>query len=240
VDITHMRQAMAQRDQAMHFISHDIRAPIGAIITLLEMDRTFANPSLSPATRAPRDTTARIERYARSALELAEDFVYLARAQQHPPRQEAVELGQLIDQALDDSWTLAQTKQIRLEWQPQEREALITGDPSQLRRVLVNLLGNAIKYSPAGSCVHCKLEERPAHWVVVLRDEGDGISPEQQATLFAPFARQAQHENSAVQGLGLGLAFVHTVMQRHGAHIELDSALGQGSSFRLVFAKRTT
>ncbi|MDR3004101.1 MAG: CHASE2 domain-containing protein [Acidovorax sp.] len=238
VDITHMRQAMAQRDQAMHFISHDIRAPIGAIITLLEMDRAFAtDPSLSPATRAPRDTTARIERYARSALELAEDFVYLARAQQHPPRQEAVELGQLIDQALDDSWTLAQTKQIRLEWQPQEREALITGDPSQLRRVLVNLLGNAIKYSPAGSCVRCSLEERPAHWVVVLRDEGDGISPEQQATLFAPFARQAQHENSQVQGLGLGLAFVHTVMQRHGAHIELDSALGQGSSFRLVFSK---
>lgn len=238
VDITHMRQAMAQRDQAMHFISHDIRAPIGAIITLLEMNRAFSPSSLSQTAHTPHDTETRIERYARSALELAEDFVYLARAQQHPPRQEAVELGQLIDQALDDSWTLAQTKQIRLEWQPQEREALITGDPSQLRRVLVNLLGNAIKYSPVGSRVHCNLEERTAHWVVVVRDEGDGISPEQQATLFAPFARQTQHENSSVQGLGLGLAFVHTVMQRHGAHIELDSTLGQGSSFRLVFAKR--
>ncbi|WP_370681266.1 CHASE2 domain-containing protein [Comamonas sp. GB3 AK4-5] len=239
VDITRMRQAMAQRDQAMHFISHDIRAPIGAILTLLEMDRAFASTSsIALAARAPRDTEARIERYARSALELAEDFVHLARAQQHPPRQEAVELGQLLDQALDDSWALAQTKQIRLEWQPQQAEALTTGDPSQLRRVLVNLLGNAIKYSPEGSRVHCSLEVRPAHWVVVLRDEGDGISPEQQATLFAPFARQTQHENSAVQGLGLGLAFVHTVMQRHGAQIELNSTLGQGSSFRLVFTKR--
>ncbi|WP_370626114.1 sensor histidine kinase [Comamonas sp. CMM03] len=121
---------------------------------------------------------------------------------------------------------------------PQEAEALITGDPGQLRRVLGNLLGNAVKYSPAGSTVHCSITERPAHWVVVLRDEGDGISPEQQATLFQPFTRLAQHEASHIQGVGLGLAFVHTVMQRHGAVMELDSTPGQGSTFRLVFAKR--
>ena len=69
-------------------------------------------------------------------------------------------------------------------------------------------------------------------------DPGDGISPEQQATLFAPFSRLQQHENSRIQGVGLGLAFVHTVMQRHSATIELDSTPGQGSTFKLVFAKR--
>lgn len=239
VDITHMRQAMAQRDQAMHFISHDIRAPIGAIVTLLEMERPFGTTAAdgNQPLRAG-DTEQRIERYARSALALADDFVHLARAQQQPPRQEAVELGLLLEQAVDDCWAAAAAKQMELAWLPQEAEALVTGDPGQLRRVLVNLLGNAIKYSPTGSTVHCSLQERPAHWVVVLRDEGDGISPEQQATLFAPFSRLQQHENSRIQGVGLGLAFVHTVMQRHGATIELDSAPGQGSTFKLVFAKR--
>lgn len=239
VDITHMRQAMAQRDQAMHFISHDIRAPIGAIVTLLEMERAFGTTAADGSqTLRAGDTEQRIERYARSALALADDFVHLARAQQQPPRQEAVELGLLLEQAVDDCWAAAAAKQMELAWMPQETEALVTGDPGQLRRVLVNLLGNAIKYSPAGSTVHCSLQERPVHWVVVLRDEGDGISPEQQATLFAPFSRLQQHENSRIQGVGLGLAFVHTVMQRHGATIELDSAPGQGSTFRLVFTKR--
>lgn len=249
VDITSMRQAMAQRDQAMHFISHDVRAPIGAIVTLLEMDRAFGPQAASAAPATPAlpattgggvsgETAVRIERYARSALALADDFVHLARAQQQPPRQEAVELGMLLEQAVDDSWAHAQAKGISIDWMPQEAEALTTGDPGQLRRVLVNLLSNAIKYSPAGSTVHCSLEERPAHWVVVLQDEGDGISPEQQATLFAPFSRLQQHENSRIQGVGLGLAFVHTVMQRHSATIELDSTPGQGSTFKLVFAKR--
>ncbi|WP_291587294.1 CHASE2 domain-containing protein [Comamonas sp. UBA7528] len=239
VDITHMRQAMAQRDQAMHFISHDIRAPIGAIVTLLEMDRTFGHRTTDTAgPLVSSDTEVRIERYARSALALADDFVHLARAQQQPPRQEAVELGQLLEQAVDDSWAAAHAKLIDIDWMPQDAEALVTGDPGQLRRVLGNLLGNAIKYSPAGSTVHCSIAERPAHWVVVLRDEGDGISPEQQATLFQPFTRLAQHEASRIQGVGLGLAFVHTVMQRHGAVMELDSTPGQGCTFRLVFAKR--
>ena len=239
VDITRMRQAMAQRDQAMHFISHDIRAPIGAIVTLLEMDRTFGHRAADSAgPLVSSDTEVRIERYARSALALADDFVHLARAQQQPPRQEAVELGLLLEQAVDDSWAAAHAKLIDIDWMPQEAEALVTGDPGQLRRVLGNLLGNAVKYSPAGSTVHCSITERPAHWVVVLRDEGDGISPEQQATLFQPFTRLAQHEASHIQGVGLGLAFVHTVMQRHGAVMELDSTPGQGSTFRLVFAKR--
>ena len=238
VDITSMRQAMAQRDQAMHFISHDIRAPIGAIVTLLEMDRAFGSSATANGPLVSSDTEVRIERYARNALALADDFVHLARAQQQPPRQEIVELGQLLEQAIDDSWAAAQAKLIDIDWLPEEAEALVTGDPGQLRRVLVNLLSNAIKYSPAGSTVHCNLQERPAHWVVVIRDEGDGISPEQQATLFAPFTRLAQHENSRIQGVGLGLAFVHTVVQRHGAVMELESTVGQGTAFRLVFAKR--
>ena len=250
VDITRMRQAMAQRDQAMHFISHDIRAPIGAIVTLLEMERSFgpgtssasAVPATAPAqassTSLSQDMEVRIERYARTALAMADDFVHLARAQQQPPRQEEIELNQLMDQALDDIWAAALAKSIDIDWMPQEAEALITGDTSQLRRVLVNMLTNAIKYSPAHSCVHCSLEERPAHWVVALRDEGDGISPEQQQTLFAPFTRLQQHENSRINGVGLGLAFVHTVMQRHGATIEIDSTVGTGTTFRLVFAKR--
>lgn len=239
VDVTRMRQAMAQRDQAMHFISHDIRAPIGAIVTLLEMERAFGTPAAQQTSpQVSHDTEQRIERYARSALALADDFVHLARAQQHPPRQEAVELGLLLEQAVDDSWAQAQAKRIAIDWMPQEAEALTTGDPSQLRRVLVNLLSNAIKYSPAGSTVHCGLEKRPAQGVVAIRDEGDGISPEQQATLFAPFTRLQQHENSRIQGVGLGLAFVHTVIQRHGAAMELDSTPGQGSTFRLVFAQR--
>lgn len=227
IDISDLRQALAQRDQAMHFISHDIRSPITAILTVIEMEQHFG------ATTVSADLIARIQRYAHSGLALADDFVHLARAQHSPARRERVELGTVIDQALDDTWAAAKARHVALDWMPQETEAWVLADASMLRRACVNLISNAIKYGPEAGTVHCTLTQEGPHWVVAVRDEGPGISPAEQARLFAPFARQQQHERSHIPGLGLGLAYVHTAAQQHGGHIAVVSAVGQGACFKL-------
>ncbi|MGN1056376.1 MAG: CHASE2 domain-containing protein, partial [Comamonas sp.] len=231
VDISDLRQAMAQRDQAMHFISHDIRAPIGAILTVIEMEQHFGQES------APPVLIERIQRYARNGLALADDFVHLARAQNTRVQRQPVELGAIIDQALDDTWAAAHAKMVELDWMPQDEEAWVLGDASMLRRACVNLISNAIKYGPVEGTVYCSLQAVGKEWCISVRDEGEGISAKEQERLFAPFMRQQQHESGPIPGIGLGLAYVHTTAQQHSGRIEVSSADGDGACFRLYLPK---
>ena len=236
VDLSAMRQALAQRDQAMHFISHDIRAPIGAIITLLDMRDANAGP-------ASAELLQRIERYAQSSLTLADDFVHLARAQNQPLRQESVDLAWVLEQAIDDCWTQAQAQGMELKCTLPEQEALLQGDASLLRRAVVNLIGNAIKYGrPAQPVegkvtIECALVARGNDWALSVRDQGPGIPADQQGRLFQAFDRLQNQNNTQTNGVGLGLAFVHTVVTRHGGQIEVTSSAGAGSIFTLVLPK---
>ena len=231
VDISELRQAMAARDQAMHFISHDIRAPIGAILTAIEMEQHFGQENTQSVL------IERIQRYARHGLALADDFVHLARAQSTSSQRVPVELGAIIDQALDDTWAAAHERFVELEWMPQEEEAWVLGDTSMLRRACVNLISNAIKYGPVEGTVYCSLAQDGDDWCITVRDEGEGISAQEQERLFAPFTRQAQHEAQKIQGFGLGLAYVHTTAQQHGGSIHVESDVGQGASFTLRLPK---
>jgi len=235
VDISDLRSAQAQRDQAMQFISHDIRTPIGAIITLLEMQRPPSDPTADTG-----DSTAllqRIESYAHASLQLADDFVHLARAQEQSLRSEALDLGLLADQAVADCWALAQKQGMALQMALPEHEALVQGDPGLLHRAVVNLLSNAIKYgkppqADAGATVECSIVHSPGFWGVAVRDHGTGMDKQALARLSQPFERLQQHRRT--DGVGLGLAFVRTVAERHGGRLQITSQPGQGSCFTLL------
>ncbi|ACY31575.1 CHASE2 domain-containing protein [Comamonas thiooxydans] len=234
VDISDLRSAQAQRDQAMQFISHDIRAPIGSIITLLEMQRTGKRIESQDAL------FDRIEGYAQSSLQLADDFVHLARAQQQQYRSEVVDLGLLADQAVSDCWTLAQQQNMRLVFELPDAEACVHGDPGLLNRAVINLLSNAIKYGKpptgdGGAQVEVAVVEQDSQWGIAVRDHGSGMDEASLARLSQPFERLQQHQR--MDGVGLGLAFTRTVAQRHGGSLQISSQLGQGSSFTLLIPK---
>lgn len=233
VDLSEMRRALAQRDQAMHFISHDIRAPIGSILTLLEMQRAYG-------AQATPELTERIARYAQSSLTLADDFVHLARAQHQPLRQETVDLAWVLEQAVDDSWAQASAQGMVLVHQPSEQAALVWGDASLLRRAIANVIGNAIKYGQPPqprsrqASIECTLVARGAAWAVSVHDSGPGIPAEQQGRLFQAFDRLQHQHDAQTSGVGLGLAFVQTVVVRHGGQIEVLSRPDIGTTFTLL------
>lgn len=234
VDISDLRSAQAQRDQAMQFISHDIRAPVGSIITLLEMQRT------SKRIESEDVLFARIESYAQSSLQLADDFVHLARAQEQNYRSELLDLGLLADQAVSDCWTQAQQQNVQLVFELPETEASVHGDPGLLHRAVINLLTNAIKYgkpqnSDQAAIVECRIVEDAQSWGIAVRDHGPGMDEASLTTLSQPFERLRQHER--MDGVGLGLAFTRTVAQRHGGNLQISSSLGDGSTFTLHIPK---
>ncbi|MDM0074968.1 CHASE2 domain-containing protein [Variovorax sp. J2P1-59] len=234
VDITEMRRAQSQRDEALRFISHDTREPSATILTIIELARE------RPETFADGSLLARIERQAHTGLELADGFVNLARAEAEPFRAELLDLAALLQQTIDDSWARARQRQVRIVLVNTLEEAQCIGDRNLLMRALANVLSNALKYSPSGADLECSVQEDERHWRVAFRDHGPGIPVELQSQLFQPFHRLNHEAHPEVHGVGLGLLLVRTVVQRHGGSVEIDSAEGAGCIVTLVLPKPTS
>lgn len=234
VDLTDLHLAIQQRDQALHFISHDIRSPNASILTLLEIKREY--PDLMPLP----ELLTRVEKYARTSLGMAESFVSLASAQAQTYRFEPLDLAALLAEAVDDAWAAAQERQVRIKLSTELEQADCLGDRSLVGRAITNVLGNAIKFSPEGATVRCAVRDEAHFWSVTVRDSGPGIPASLQTRLFQPFQRLHHESHPTVGGIGLGLALANTVVHRHGGRIDLWSEVNVGTEFRLLFPKRTS
>jgi len=233
VDVTQMRRTQSQRDEALRFISHDIREPSASILTTVELART------RPELFSRETLLDRIERHAQTGLELADGFVNVARAEAQPFRAEMLDLVDLVQQTVDDAWAAARRRQVQVVITPGPEEAPCMADRALLMRALANVLSNALKYSPRGGEVRCRVTERLRHWVVAVQDDGPGIAPELQSQLFQPFHRLHRETHPDVHGVGLGLLLVRTAVQRHGGSVEIDSAADAGCTVMLVLPKPT-
>lgn len=225
-DISTIRLAVRQREEALELLTHDMRSPQASILALLEQ------PGADAET-----VKDRIGGYARRTLELAENFVQLARAEARRFSEELLDLSSLLMDAIDDQWVLASKAGIRLVSSGEDEEHLVLGDRSLLTRALVNVIGNALKYSEGGTTVRCALSVQarepggPPMILCRISDEGRGIPDDQLDTLFERYQRLASAGRRDAGGAGLGLSFVRTVVTRHGGIIEASSPPGEGATF---------
>ena len=218
-DITVIRLATRQREDALQLLTHDMRSPQASILALLEHKG-----------EGEQSLRSRIEGYARRTLKLADDFVHYARAESGQHARELLDFAALLIDAADDQWALAQAKNMRIETPDADEEYLVLGDRSLLSRMLCNLIGNAIKYSGDGTVVRCEIWREQETLCCRIADQGHGIAPEDLDAIFRPFHRSRGAEGS---GAGLGLAFVRTVVQRHGGTVQVESKLGAGTAFNV-------
>ena len=227
-DISALKAAARQREQVLQLLTHDMRSPQVSILALLD----------SPGEDRPSAALAkRIESYARRTLALADDFVHLARAESAVLETELLNLADLVVEAADDLWPQSSAKGVAVSAEVGEAEYLVMGDRSLMTRALINLIGNAVKYTEPGGRVDCTLSLDAGEVVCAIADTGRGMPAEQLERLFERFHRGAAAKST--DGVGLGLAFVQTVVARHGGTMGCQSADGQGSTFTLRFAAAT-
>lgn len=219
-----LRQAQTKREETLRFISHDMRAPQNSLLALSALQK-------DPAHKLDSDALLEhVETYATQTLELVDNFMNLARAEAMDMALEPVNLADLLADSLDQCWALAQRKQVQLHYATTS-EAWVLGNAPMLRRVLSNLIENAIKYGPAGNSVSANFIDQGELILLYLSDQGWGIAAEHLPSLFEPYHRAHSDQEHAPTGSGLGLAFVKTVIHRHGGDIQVQSVLGQGSTF---------
>jgi len=166
-DISIQTAAMRQREQALQLLTHDMRSPQTSILALLA-----TTPDVPP------ELAERMSAYAKRTLALADGFVQLARAEVTPVSLEPVDLSDIAVEAIDEVWPQSAQRKIRIEQTGDDMPLIVLGDRSVLARTLVNLLGNAVKYSPEGSTITVTLSEQasangPTANVAVARHGGE-------------------------------------------------------------------
>ncbi len=214
--------------------SHELRTP--AAILRGETEVTLSRPDRSPAEYREALTILRDE--SQRLAHIIEDLFTLTRADagQYPIVLRDFYLDELAADVLRHARSLALVKNITLT--PSiEPELLFHGDEALLRRLLLNLLDNAIKYTPAGGQVNLECKKTSTHYVVSVTDTGPGISPELQSRIFERFFRADKVRSRSETdggGAGLGLSIASWIAEAHHGRLELVRSDASGSTFSVT------
>ncbi|MCX6028596.1 MAG: ATP-binding protein [Chloroflexi bacterium] len=213
-------------------VSHELRTPLTTIQGNLDLLRrgAAADPAMrGDALRAIGDETARMRRMVNDLLLLAQADAGLKL------RLEPVELDTLLLEVYRQTQVLASSVTVRLG---AEDQATVMGDQDRLRQLLLNLVDNAMKYTPAGGTVTLGLSRRDGWAQVAVSDTGMGIAAEDLPHIFERFYR-ADRSRGRSGGSGLGLPIAGWIAQAHGGRIEVTSQMGQGSIFTMWLPELT-
>jgi two-component system phosphate regulon sensor histidine kinase PhoR len=237
-DVTDLRRLEAVRRDLVANVSHELRTPLTAIRGYAE---TLQDGALKDPERAA-EFIAIIHRHAERLSRLLDDLLELSRleAGSRPLKREPVTLGPVVGRALDLVRPKAETRQVLLQVELSERWGKdgpeLVGDTEALEQVLVNLVDNAVKYTPPGGRVRLALGPSAGDGGTVrvtVSDTGVGIERAQLPRVFERFYRVDSGRSRDTGGTGLGLAIVKHLTQAMGGRVGVESEIGKGSTFWL-------
>src|SRR5919198_1906279 len=213
--------------------SHELRTPLSSIRGYAELFRMGAAKETADTEKAMR----RIEEEARRMGVLVEDLLALARVDEvRDPVREPVELRGLARDAVDDSRAVAPERSIELD---ANGPATVLGDRDELRKVIANLMRNAIVHTPAGTPIEVRVLSSNGDAVLEVRDHGPGLPPGTEPhELFERFWRSEPGRRQGPGGAGLGLAIVSAIVAAHGGSVSAANAEGGGASFVVRLPER--
>jgi signal transduction histidine kinase len=232
---TELIQVNTQRSQFIASMTHELRTPIHGVQGLADV---IAAGVYGPVTDKQRDACASIKRSAQSLLGLVDDVLNLARAEagKIEARPRAVDITALVERVTASVSWMVGTKHIALDADVAPELPFVQSDDRWLAHILVNLVSNAVKFTPEGGKVTVRAYDRPETHEVVLEviDTGIGIARADRERIFEPFRQGDSSDEKGYGGVGLGLALVARLTDLLGASVELDSEVGKGSTFRVI------
>ena len=234
-ETTRQQAALAEREiqaksQFLSRMSHELRTPLNAVLGFTQLLQIEARQSAQATQLAKLE---HIRAAGDHLLSLINDVLDLSALEGGEVRlsMQPVDLARLVRQSLPLLHSLASQHGVELEMD--RAEGIASADPTRLRQVLINLLSNAIKYNRPGGTVRVESHSEGGEATLSVRDTGRGLSSEQIASLFVPFNRFGV-ESEGIQGTGIGLTIVKSLVDGMGGRIEVDSSPGRGTVFTVT------
>lgn len=228
-DIAKMRELQRMQNDFMAHVTHELRSPLTAIkaaLGTLDDEKTPLSPSQNQVvTIANRN----IDRLARLINDLLDSAKIEAGKMTINPR--PIESEPILQEAVNSLQSWAQSKQIRLTFEPSGILPIIFADPDRITQIVVNLISNAIKFTPKGGNIKVHTKSSGNYLTVNITDSGQGISKENQQKLFNKFFQLAQKEKMDTPGTGLGLHIAKTFIELQNGQMGIESEEGKGSTF---------
>jgi heavy metal sensor kinase len=224
--LARLEDAFATLQQFTADAAHELRAPLAVLRAELEVSLAKQRTAAEHVA-TERIALAEIERLAR----IADQLLTLTRADAGAlvPDLQPVDLGDLVDETVERWRPLAAEKRVTLSAEVRD-EGSTQGDPSLLRRVLDNLLDNAVRHTPQSGTVAVRLALDGGRWRIEVSDTGPGVPEALRDTLFERFTRGDEARGRDTGGAGLGLALCHAIVELHGGSIALADT-GPGATF---------
>ncbi len=227
-----LRARNAELDAFAHTVAHDLKNPLSTIIGISELVLMDLTELHIPATtitlvQEQLDMGYKVTR-------IIDDLLMLATVRQQDIMIHPIDMESLINAV--ESRMASQIAECGVELRKPERWPTALGYAPWIEEVWVNYIGNALKYGGSSPQISLGAEPRGSTIRFWVRDNGPGLSPEQQERLFVPFTRLHTSES---EGYGLGLSIVHRILERLGGQVGVDSQIGQGSTFYFTLPAAT-
>lgn len=228
VDLSEIRRAERLRGQLIEYLSHDLRSPLISSLYLVSQEREKKpdGEDVSPFLQ--------VEANINKTLKMIDDLLGLTRAEHLEVEQlQPVFYENIIESTIDQLLPQASQKHIAITANDIEPDVWVSADSSLLERAFVNVVGNAIKYSPEDTTVTLSTRIEDSIWIITeVTDQGIGIPADRIAKLFERFHRDPNVQKE-YKGTGLGLALVATVIREHGGHVEARSKENVGTTISI-------
>jgi PAS domain S-box-containing protein len=227
-DITEYKKLDQLKDDFIGLVSHELRSPMTVITGAI-------NTVLTEGAQLSEEETRQLLKDAALESELLShlltNLLELSRAQSARLilHAEAIDVKKVVQDAVEEM--KRQSSAHRFVVRLPRKLPPVYADPLRLERILYNLLENAVKYSPQGGEIRVLARPQKEHLLIEVSDQGIGISPADQAKLFAPFQRLEESRPGGARGVGLGLLVCQRLVEAHGGRIWVKSKPGQGSTF---------
>jgi signal transduction histidine kinase len=213
--------------EMMREIIHDLKNPLAAVKSFIDLIR-----AAGPLAERQDTFAQRAQLSLMSTLNMIDELLDTAWMESNGTlRVIEVNFSNLVRHAVSQLDGYAQYRGIQIQVTLSSQDYILTGDERRLQSAIMNLVSNAIKYSPNGGPVNVTVSDNNHHIVFRVEDHGLGIAEEHLTRLFQRFYRVQTPETRRIDGTGLGLAIVKTIVEKHGGHVSVESVEGKGSVF---------
>jgi len=232
-----LQEADRRKDDFLAMLAHELRNPLAPMKSSLALMK--AKPLPDPQLARARDVT---DRQVNHMSRLLDDLLDISRITQNKLalRKERIDIAKVIEAAVETSQPVIDQAGhcLRLSLPPQP--CYLDGDPLRLSQVFANLLNNAARYSPSGGRIEVRAQAQAGDIVVVVKDEGRGIAPDNLPHIFEMFMQTDSLSDAGQSGLGIGLSLVRSLVEMHGGSVSARSqGRGKGSEFEVRLPRAT-